>query len=195
VLEREPIAHGKLVFVQLAAPSRTAIPEYRQLEERVEALAARINGRFGSGEYQPVLLLRAHHEPPRVFQFYRAADFVYVSSLHDGMNLVAKEFVAARSDERGVLILSRFTGAARELAEALVVNPYDVDEAASAILAAIRMPEEEQRERMRALRALVGEFNVYRWAGRMVADAARIREQTRRFGRLGDALAAGRAAP
>ena len=108
-----------------------------------------------------------------MFRYYRAADLCYVSSLHDGMNLVAKEFVAARDDERGVLVLSQFTGAARELTEALIVNPYDLDEASDALAAALRMPPDEQRERMRSMRRLVSEFNVYRWAGRMLVDAAR----------------------
>jgi trehalose 6-phosphate synthase len=120
-----------------------------------------------------------------VFRFYRAADLCYVSSLHDGMNLVAKEFVAARDDERGVLVLSQFTGAARELAEALVVNPYDLEEASSALATAITMPREEQRERIRAMRAFLAEFNVYRWAGGMLVDAARLRKKESILGRIG----------
>ena len=101
-----------------------------------------------------MILQRAHHEPPTVFRYYRAADVCYVSSLHDGMNLVAKEFVAARDDERGVLVLSQFTGAARELTEALIVNPYDLDEASAALAAALEMPLDEQRDRMRAMRVV-----------------------------------------
>src|SRR6185436_1081229 len=108
----------------------------------VERLTERINGRFGEGSYRPILIRRAHHEPPAVFRYYRAADVCYVSSLHDGMNLVAKEFVAARDDERGVLVLSHFTGAARELTEALVVNPYDFDQASAALATALVMSEE-----------------------------------------------------
>jgi trehalose 6-phosphate synthase len=126
-----------------------------------------------------------------VFRVYRAADVCYVSSLHDGMNLVAKEFVGARDDLRGVLVLSRFTGAGHELTEALVVNPYDVDEAANALAAALAMPGEEQEQRMRALRAMVSEFNVYRWAGRMLLDATRVREHDRLSVRLADARRAG----
>ncbi len=184
LLEREPALRGRFSFVQVAAPSRTAIERYRQLNEAVEALAARIDGRFGGDGYRPVILLRRHHEPPAVFRYYRAADLCYVSSLHDGMNLVAKEFVAAREDERGVLVLSQFTGAARELTEALVVNPYDLDQASAALSAALTMPVEEQRERMRAMRSMVSEFNVYRWAGRMLVDAARLRRRERLTGRL-----------
>ena len=186
-LERFPHLRGRFVFVQLAAPSRTLIETYRALNERVEALAMRINERFASGTYRPVVLLRAHHEPPLVFRYLRAADLCYVSSLHDGMNLVAKEFVAARDDERGVLVLSRFTGAARELTGALVVNPYDLEEASAALATALAMPAGEQAERMRAMRQLVAEFNVFRWAGRMLVDAARVRQQ----GRLSDRLTMG----
>jgi trehalose 6-phosphate synthase len=188
-LERAPELRGRLVFVQVAAPSRTAIEKYRDLGERVEAHAARVNGRFASGDYRPVVLLREHYEPPAVFELYRAADFVYVSSLHDGMNLVAKEFVTARSDERGVLVLSQFTGAARELTDALVVNPYDIDQAAEAILAAVRMPEAEQRDRIRAMRAYVSQFNVYWWAGRMLSDAATVRDRARHRGAPAPGLA------
>jgi trehalose 6-phosphate synthase len=129
-----------------------------------------------------------HHEPPAVFRYYRAADLCYVSSLHDGMNLVAKEFVASREDEQGVLVLSQFTGAARELTEALIVNPYDLDEASSALAAALDMSVDEQRDRMRSMRSFLAEFNVYRWAGRMLVDAARLRSRDRLTGRLSDHL-------
>ncbi|MBI4871693.1 MAG: trehalose-6-phosphate synthase [Candidatus Riflebacteria bacterium] len=184
LLERNPELRGRFTFVQLAAPSRTAIEQYRLLNERVERLAAQVNERFGDGPYRPVILARAHQEPPTVFRYYRAADLCYVSSLHDGMNLVAKEFVAARDDERGVLVLSNFTGAARELSEALVVNPYDLEEASSALSAALAMTPTEQRDRMRAMRRYLSEFNVYRWAGRMLVDAARLRRRERLAGRL-----------
>ncbi|BDG02311.1 alpha,alpha-trehalose-phosphate synthase (UDP-forming) [Anaeromyxobacter oryzae] len=186
-LERFPHLRGRFTFAQLAAPSRTLIPRYAALNDAVEALAARINRRFASGTYRPIVLLRAHHEPPAIFRYLRAADVCYVSSLHDGMNLVAKEFVAARDDERGVLVLSQFTGAARELTEALVVNPYDLEEASAALATALQMPAAEQAERMRAMRAMVSELNVYRWAGRMLADAGRLRQR----GRLSDRLSLG----
>ena len=188
LLERSPSLRGRFTFVQLAAPSRTVIPQYQKLNENVEAVAARVNERFASGGYRPVILRRVHHEPPTVFRYYRAADVCYVSSLHDGMNLVAKEFIAARDDEQGVLVLSHFTGAARELTEALSVNPYDLEEASAALAAALLMPKDEQRDRMRAMRALVAEFNVYRWAGRMLVDAARLRRRERLSGRLSQYL-------
>jgi len=190
LLERAPEFLDRFVFVQLAAPSRTAIPRYRELNDRVEQVAARINERFGRGAYRPIVLLRSHHEPPAVFRYYRAADVCYVSSLHDGMNLVAKEFVAAREDERGVLVLSQFTGAARELTEALVVNPYDLDEAAAALKTALCMSPAEQADRIRSMRTFLSEFNVYRWAGRMLVDAARLRRHDRLTGRLTDHLVA-----
>ncbi len=185
VMERFPEYLGRFTFVQLAAPSRTAIERYQELDVSVEKIVARVNARFGKDGWKPIVLLRDHHEPPTVFRYYRAADVCYVSSLHDGMNLVAKEFVAAREDELGVLVLSEFTGAARELKEALVVNPYDLDEASTALVAALRMPAEEQAARIRAMRAQVAEFNVYRWAGQMLVDASRLRQKDRLFDRLG----------
>jgi trehalose 6-phosphate synthase len=188
LLERFPSLRGRFTFAQLAAPSRTEIERYRHLSVRLEEVAARINDRFGAAGYRPVRLLRGHHEPPTVFRYYRAADVCYISSLHDGMNLVAKEFVAARDDDRGVLVLSEFTGAARDLTEALIVNPYDLEAASSALARAIGMSSEEQRERMRSMRAFLAEFNVYRWAGRMLVDAARIRRRERLTGRLTDHL-------
>lgn len=184
LLARFPEFRGRATFVQLAAPSRTKIDRYRELNERIERLANEINEKWTSGAYRPIILRRAHHEPPTVFRYYRGADACYVSSLHDGMNLVAKEFVAARDDEQGVLILSQFTGAARELTEALIVNPYDLNEASNALAAAFRMSESEQRVRMRSMRRLVSEFNVFRWAGQMLIDASELRRRERLTGRL-----------
>ena len=183
LLELEPRWVGKFSFVQAAAPSRSSIDEYRNLEARVRALAERINRRFGSGGYQPIVLRIEHHDAAQVYELYRAAEFCCVSSLHDGMNLVAKEFVAARDDLQGVLILSQFTGAARELVEALAVNPYDIEQSAAAMHLALTMPPAEQRARMRSMRVLVQEFNVYRWAGRMLLDAARMRNRRRMLAR------------
>ena len=143
------------------------------------ATVAEINARFGRAGWQPVVLIPEQQEPARVFEFYRAADFCIVNSLHDGMNLVAKEFVAARDDEDGVLILSTFAGASRELVEALLVNPFDANETAAAIEIALHMTREERRERMRLLRRTVKHNNVFRWAGRMLVDAAQIRQRQR----------------
>ncbi len=186
LLERYPEFRGRFSFVQLAAPSRTKIDRYRELNETIELLTERVNQRFGNKGYRPIILLRSHHEPPEVFRFLKAADLCYVSSLHDGMNLVAKEFVAARTDLKGVLVLSEFTGAARELTEALIVNPYDLDASSDALAAALKMPVQEQQDRMRSMRSLLVQFNVYRWAGKMLVDAARFRNQGRVAERLGD---------
>jgi trehalose 6-phosphate synthase len=185
LLTHHPRFRGRFTFAQLAAPSRTKIDRYRELNDAIEDTAAAINRKWGQGDYRPIVLLRAHHEPPTVFRYYRAADLCYVSSLHDGMNLVAKEFVAARDDEQGVLVLSQFTGAARELTEALIVNPYDLRQAGDALASALDMSPAEQRLRMQAMRRLVGQLNVYRWAGRMLVDAAELRRRDRLVGRLG----------
>jgi trehalose 6-phosphate synthase len=179
LLELEPRWVGQFSFIQVAAPARTAIDEYQNLDARVRSLAARINERFGRPGYEPIILRIEHYDAVQVYELYRAAELCYVSSLHDGMNLVAKEFVASRDDEQGVLILSQFTGAARELSESLIVNPYDIEQSAAAMHLALTMSPEEQRARMRSMRTLVQEFNVFRWAGRMLLDAARMRHRRR----------------
>ena len=190
LFELEPAWLGKFTFVQLAAPTRSRIEHYQQYQARVEALVARINERFKGAAHPPIILRIEHHEPESVYEYYRGADVCVVTSLHDGMNLVAKEFVAARDDNEGVLILSQFTGASRELPEAVIVNPYDTDQCAAALQLALTMPKEEQRARMRLMRRLIKEFNVYRWAGRMLRDAAGMR----RRGRLPHRSIIGRAA-
>jgi trehalose-6-phosphate synthase len=177
LLESDPALRGKVSLLQVAAPTRGKLPAYRQLRQETEETAARINERFGTEHWKPIVLIGEHQEPLQVFELYRAADFCLVNSLHDGMNLVAKEFVAARDDHDGVLILSTFAGASRELIEALLVNPYDISETAAAIRMALRMDRDERRERMRLMRRTVKENNVYRWAGRMLMDAARVRQR------------------
>jgi trehalose-6-phosphate synthase len=179
MLEKHPELVGTFTFVQIAAPTRSSLDEYRFFQERIERLCARINERFGGTGALPVILVAEHHEHEALIEIYRAADACLVTSLHDGMNLVSKEFIAARSDEQGVLILSRFAGAARELTEALIVNPYHVEECADTLYQALQMPPAEQRERMANLRQTVREFNVYRWAGRMLVDAGRLRQRQR----------------
>ena len=179
LMELEPRWIGKFTFVQIAAPTRSTIDDYRDYAGRVRALATEINARYPDAKCPPIILLNEHHEPDLVYEYLRACDVCVVSSLHDGMNLVAKEFVAARDDEHGVLILSQFAGASRELPEALVVNPYDADQCAAALQIALTMPADEQRERMRFMRGVVREFNVYRWAGRMLLDAAVLRQRGR----------------
>lgn len=179
LLELEPQWIGRFSFVQIAAPSRSKIDEYQRFSQQVTALAERINLRFTREGYQPIYLRIQHHDVEDVTMHYRGADLCIVSSLHDGMNLVAKEFVAARDDEQGVLILSQFTGAAAELPDALVVNPYNIDQCAAALHLALSMTPVEQRARMRSMRGIVQEFNVFRWAGRMLMDAARMRQRAR----------------
>ena len=175
MLQCYPECRDAFTFVQLAAPSRTRLPAYREYAERVSVAAERVNRRFGHSSWRPVVLLDAHHEPADVYRFLRAADVCYVSSLHDGMNLVAKEFVAARDDEQGALVLSAFAGAARELRDALIVNPYDLDAAAHALAAGLAMPREEQQRRMSAMRTIVAEHNAYKWAARILTDVSRLR--------------------
>ena len=185
LLELQPDWIGKFTFIQIAAPSRSIIEQYQHLTSQVFALAEQINKRFGREGYEPICLKVQHHEPPEVYECYRGADVCVVSSLHDGMNLVAKEFIGARDDEQAVLILSQFTGAARELTEALVINPYDIDQFAAALHVALTMPKVEQRARMQSMRGLIQEFNVYRWAGRMLMDAARMRQRERVMKQVG----------
>jgi trehalose 6-phosphate synthase len=187
LLQLEPQWVGRFTFVQIAAPTRGMIDDYRDYAARVKALAERINARFADAAHPPIALIAEHHDTRAVYEYFRASDLCFVSSLHDGMNLVAKEYVASRDDEEGVLILSQFTGASRELPEALVVNPYDADQCAAALHVALTMPHDEQRARMRLMRALVRDFNVYRWAGRMLMDAAMMRQRNRldRFRPLG----------
>jgi trehalose 6-phosphate synthase len=177
LFEKHPSWIGRLTFLQIAAPSRSKLPAYQALQQQTLSEVSRVNARFGTPAWQPIVLIGEHQEPAQVFELYRAADFCLVNSLHDGMNLVAKEFVSARDDEDGVLVLSTFAGASRELPEALLVNPFDVTETATAILAAIQMPREERRTRMQLMRRTVAENNVYRWAGRMLMDVSQIRQR------------------
>jgi trehalose 6-phosphate synthase/phosphatase len=177
LFERHPEWRGRLTFLQVAAPSRSKLPAYQALQQETLRELNRINLRFGTPGWQPIVMIAEHQEPEQVFELYRAADFCLVNSLHDGMNLVAKEFVASRDDEDGVLILSNFTGASRELVEALLINPFDVVETAAAIATALQMSRGERRKRMQLMRRTVSEANVYRWAGRMLVDVGRIRQR------------------
>jgi trehalose 6-phosphate synthase len=174
-LEKYPSYQGKFTFVQIGAPSRTHIKRYHDLLAEVEAEAERINWRFQSGSWKPIVFLKRQHSHEEIEPYYRAAALCLVTSLHDGMNLVAKEFAAARRDERGVLILSQFTGAARELRDALLVNPYDIDQTAEAIRAALEMEPEEKQMRMHRMRELIKEHNIYRWAGDLVTALCEVR--------------------
>lgn len=184
LLELHPEWIGRFTFLQIAAPSRTRIQQYQNFQLEVRELKDRINQRFRRGDYEPIILQTSHFEPADVLELYRGADVCFVGSLHDGMNLVAKEFVAARDDEQGVLVLSQFTGASRDLLEALIVNPYHTDECAAALHDALTMPPAEQKDRMRTMRAILHDFNIYRWAGRILIDAARVRAHNRFLARV-----------
>jgi trehalose 6-phosphate synthase len=175
LLETHPAYRGRFAFVQIAEPSRASLPAYKALRARLLATVLRINERFGAAGQRPIMLLEAHYDQPEVYRFLRAADVCYVGSLHDGMNLVSKEFVSARDDERGVLILSRFAGAARELSDALIIDPRATDECADTLAAALTLPADEQARRMCAMRMVVARRNIYAWAGTILADAARAR--------------------
>jgi trehalose 6-phosphate synthase len=171
LLECRPDLRHRMVFVQIAQPSREALPAYRQTKERLFAAAERINQRF-SGGARPIVLLPSYHDQAAITRYMRAADFCYVGSLHDGMNLVSKEFVAARDDDRGVLVLSAYAGASHELRDALIVNPYDREQSARSLAAAIDMPVLQQRFRMRRLRRAVASFDARAWATRLLTDVA-----------------------
>jgi alpha,alpha-trehalose-phosphate synthase [UDP-forming] len=176
--EKHPIYRGQFTFVQIGAPSRTHIRRYQDLMDEVKAEVERINRRFQTGDWKPIVYLPEHHSHEQILPYYRAADLCMVTSLHDGMNLVAKEYVAAQVNEAGALILSRFAGASQELVDALLVNPYDAEELAAAIHKALQMSPGERSARMGRMRAYVREHNIYRWAGNLIAELASLRLPT-----------------
>ncbi len=175
LLEDHPWQRERMVMVQIAAPSRTRIPTYADLRIRVEEAVERINQRYQTARWKPIVLIESQCSHEEVNRWYRAADLCLVTSLHDGMNLVAKEFVAARDDEDGVLVLSKFTGAAVELRDALLVNPYDIAGVSEAIHTGLEMNREERRQRMQRMRRQVLEHNIYRWAARVLGDLRELR--------------------
>ena len=174
-LEKHPRYQGQFSFIQIGAPTRSHLKRYHDLEAEIEAESGRINWRFQRDKWRPIVLLKRQHSHDEIQPYYRAADLCLVTSLHDGMNLVAKEFVAARNDESGVLVLSIFTGAARELRDALQVNPYDIDQTAEAIRAALEMEPDEKQSRMQHMRRAVREHNIYEWAGSLIAELCEVR--------------------
>ena len=176
-LEKHPAYDERFTFVQIGAPSRTRIKRYQDLQVEVEAEAERINARFQTDRWKPIVLIRKQLSHQQITPMYEAADLCLVTSLHDGMNLVAKEFVACRGDEDGVLVLSQFTGASRELRDALLINPYDIDQVAEAIKTALEMTREERRIRMRRMRQSVKDRNVYRWAADLIAELVDVRPE------------------
>jgi trehalose-6-phosphate synthase len=179
MLEKHPDMRNHFTFIQFAAPTRALLDEYQLFAQQVNALAERINKRYGSETWKPIYLVAEHQESDTVTCHYRGSDCCVVTSLHDGMNLVAKEFVSSRDDYLGTLVLSQFTGAARELHTALIVNPYDVESTADALYRGLTMPPEEQNQRMRSMRDIVREDNIYRWAANMLLDANQLRRVER----------------
>lgn len=168
-LEKNPAYRQRLIFVEIGVPSRSHVPQYKLLDDEIDGLVEDINWKWSTDSWRPVVYLKQQHSPIQMMALHRLADICVVSSLDDGMNLVAKEFVASRFDDDGVLILSQFTGAARELNNAILVNPFAVEDVADAMLRALEMPEEERRKRMQKLRTVVAENNIYRWAGKFLS--------------------------
>jgi trehalose 6-phosphate synthase len=179
-----PELRGTFTFVQVGAPSRVHIPTYRRLNEEIARQVDEINWRHGQLTWRPIVLLNQHFDTEQVVLLYRIAAGCVVSSLHDGMNLVAKEFIATRDDCQGTLVLSPFTGAARELTDAILVNPYAVDEFAEALRLALAMPPEEQERRMRRMRAQIEDNNIYRWAGMLLSEAGKLAGARQSVGEL-----------
>jgi trehalose 6-phosphate synthase len=182
LFDKYPSYRERFTFIQIGAPSRTHIKRYHDLLAEVEAEVARINWRFQTAKWKPIVYLQRQHSHEEISRYYRTADLCLVTSLHDGMNLVAKEYLAARHDEQGVLILSCFAGACRELRDALIVNPYDIEQVTDAIHAALAMSPEEKKKRMREMRRIIQENNVYRWAGSLIAELCDVRVEDGKTG-------------
>jgi trehalose 6-phosphate synthase len=189
LLERYPEYRQRLVFVQIGVPSRTHVNHYKQLDSEIDSLVEVINWKWSTDAWRPIVFLKQQHSPVQMMALHRMADFCLVNSLDDGMNLVAKEFVASRFDEDGVLVLSRFTGASRELTSAVLLNPFAMDETMEAIHQALEMPLDERRKRMQKLRSVIEFNNIYRWAGKLLStlfnfefpeNGARLREEVLR---------------
>jgi trehalose-6-phosphate synthase len=172
--EKYPDYVGNFTFVQIGAPSRSLLKTYSDTINAAETEANRINWRFKTKNWQPILFLKKHHSHEEIIPFYESANFCMVTSLHDGMNLVAKEYIASRSNNDGVLILSQFAGASHELHSALVINPYDIEQSADAIYTALQMPADQQRQRMKQMRRIVMSNNVYLWASSILRTMASI---------------------
>ncbi|HWB04465.1 MAG TPA: trehalose-6-phosphate synthase [Verrucomicrobiales bacterium] len=172
--EQHPEWHGRVTFIQIAAPSRSSLEAYQREEREIAEAAERLNAKFSREDWKPLHLIEEHHSEDEMMALHRLADLFMVNSLHDGMNLVAKEFVASRADERGVLVLSRFTGAFRELSEAVDINPFSIDDIARAIHTALEMAPPEQEWRMRQMREHVAYQNVYRWGWKILATLLRL---------------------
>lgn len=167
-LDTHPEYRERFTFLQIASPTRETVEKYREYGEQVAHEAERINEKFGTREWQPIVFERRTYTHAELLELYRLAHVCLVTSLHDGMNLVAKEYVAARTEEDGVLILSKFTGAARDLKQAVIINPYNAEESAEAILTAITMTPVEQHRRMKAMRSSISDYNIFRWSAELI---------------------------
>jgi len=176
LLEKYPEYRKKFVFIQLAAPSRTHIKRYHDLIGEIDELVEKINWKHIDGNWKPIIYLKKHFSQDDIQPYYRLGDICIVSSLHDGMNLVAKEYVAEKDDLSGALILSQFTGAARELTDAILVNPYSIEEFADSIKLAIQMPKEEKQRRMENMRKVIAENNIYRWAANIINELVALKK-------------------
>jgi trehalose-6-phosphate synthase len=175
-LEKYPEYARKFVFVQLAAPSRTHIKRYHDLMNEIDEAIEQVNWKYQDGDWKPIIYIKRHSSPEDIKPFYAIADICIVSSLHDGMNLVAKEYVGSKTDAKGILILSRFTGAARELTDAIQINPYSIEDFAEAIRFAIEMPDEEKKRRMESMRKTIRENNIYKWAGDIITELTALKK-------------------
>ncbi|NQT89644.1 MAG: trehalose-6-phosphate synthase [Candidatus Omnitrophica bacterium] len=173
-LEKYPKYRGKIAFVQMGDLSRIHLKEYKDLNDKINAVVEEINWKYSTEDWAPIIMVRRHLSFKDILAFYRLADICVVSSLHDGMNIVAKEYISSRVDGDGTLLLSHFTGAARELTDSLYINPFDIDEFADKIKQAIEMPKKERKQHMAALRAVVEEKNIYKWAGDIISEFGKI---------------------
>ena len=170
LLEKQPDLKEKITLLQVGEISRLHIPRYKALNDEINALVEQINWKHSTDSWKPVILVRRHLNFHELLALHRYAHACLVSSLHDGMNLVAKEFVSSRSDNRGVLILSQFTGASRELTDAILVNPYDRENLSDGIYVALNLPQDEQEKRMMKMREVVQKNNIFRWAGKIISE-------------------------
>ncbi|MGH6677304.1 MAG: trehalose-6-phosphate synthase, partial [Xanthobacteraceae bacterium] len=170
--DRNPEWRGKVCFVQVASPSRSIIRAYADVDNEIEQIVADLNRRYATYRWKPAHFLKENFGQPEIYRFYRGADVCIISSLHEGMNLVAKEFVASRDDNRGVLILSQFAGSSRELVDAIIVNPYDEESMCRSLLRALTMGEEEQAARIESMREHVRSHNIFAWAAQILTDCS-----------------------
>ena len=170
LLEKHPELKEKVVFLQMGEISRIHIPKYKALNDEINALVEQVNWKHSTDGWKPIILVRRHLSFVDLLAFYRLGDVCIVSSLHDGMNLVAKEFLSSRADENGMLVLSQFTGASRELTDAILVNPYDREEFSEGIFAALSLAEDERKKLVTKMRHLIQQNNIFRWAGKIISE-------------------------